>query len=193
MGQTHFEFSNFIRQSYLNYYEKKSKTIENIYALSPNYAESQMSGRRKKSIFEVVGHVSSWLFGTASEEDLQAVSGQVSNAVRDGSSGLNEIQHQIDSLATMSKLTNNRIELNNQRTEEIQNQLSGLAVEMKFNLQSVIDYTLLELKNLYLAMDMNEHLQSFLQDLEQLANMKLEPSLVPPAQMKKPGEKLASC
>ena len=90
----------------------------------------------------------------------------------------------------MSKLTYNRIELSNQRTEDIQNQLRGFAVEMKSNLQSVMDYTLLGLKKLYLAMDMNKHLQNFLQDLEQLANGKLEPSQVPPAQMKETMRKI---
>ena len=68
---TESEYSALIGQLNSNNHEKKSKTIENIYALFPNYAESQMSRRSKKSLFGIVGRVSSWLFGTASEEYLR--------------------------------------------------------------------------------------------------------------------------
>ena len=143
-----------------------------------------MNGRYKKALFGFVGSISSFLFGTATEQQLQAVSKQVSNALHEGGLGINEIQHQIDSLSSLSKLTNERIDASNRRTQKMQQEFSAFAVKMKSNLDSITRYTLLALKKLYFVSDMNQHLQSLLQDLEQVAHGKLEPGLVGPDLLK---------
>ena len=174
----HADFSKFIHQLYISNRDVRVQTIKNIYALFPNQASTRAGSRNKKALLSIVGKISSYLFGTISEKQLQEVSRHVSNALHEGSLGINEIQHQIDSLTSLSKLTNERIEISNRRTQEITEQLYGFAVKMKSNNDSVMRYTLLALKKLYLATDMMGPLQSLLQDLENIANGKLEPGVI---------------
>ena len=174
----HADFSKFIHQLYVRNHDVRVQTTKNIYALFPNQASTRAGSRNRKALLSIVGKISSYLFGTISEEQLQEVSRQVSNALHEGSLGINKIQRQIDSLTSLSKLTNERIEISNKRTQEITEQLYGFAVKMKSNNDSIMRYTLLALRKLYLATDMMGHLQSLLQDLENLANGKLEPGVI---------------
>ena len=118
-----------------------------------------------------------------SQEEVQQVAKQVSNDLHEGRWGVNEIQPQVDSLASMSKLTNERIAISAQRTKEIAEQLYGFADKTKANFDSITRYTVLASRKLYLATDMNEHLQRLLQDLENLANGRLEPGVITPSQL----------
>ena len=104
---------------YIRNHDVSVQTVKDIYALFSNQASNRVGNRGKKALFNFVFKMSSYVYGFATEEQFQEVSRQISNALHDRSLGINEIQHQIDILTSLSKLTNERIEISNRRTQEI--------------------------------------------------------------------------
>ena len=97
--------------------------IDNIYEIFPDGLAQRNRSRSARGAFDFIGHLAHQLFGIASDEELRGVSQQVSHALSAGSSGVAQLEHQIYKLASASKLTNDNIEITNQRLKEVREQL----------------------------------------------------------------------
>ena len=103
---------------------------------------------------------------------------------RRGSSGVAQLEHQINKLASASKLTNDRIEITNQRLKEVREQLLGTNVFYNVTLESANRVHLMVTRKLFLAQSMMNHLNVLLNDLKLLASGTLSPEIVPPKQLR---------
>ena len=95
-----------------------------------------------------------------------------------------QLEHQVNKLASASILTNDRIEITNQRLKEVREQLLGNNVCYNVTLESANRVHLMVTRKLFLAQNMMNHFNVLLNDLKLLASGTLSPEIVPPKHLK---------
>ena len=78
--------------------------------------------------------------GVATSDELETLSRQVSQVMAASSSGTRELQRQTDKLASISQLTNERIDISNAKINDIREQLQGFAVTTRVSLVSANNF-----------------------------------------------------
>ena len=123
--------------------------------------------------------------GVATSDELETLSRQVSQAMAASSSGTRELQRQADKLASISQLTNKRIDISNAKINDIREQLQGFAVTTRVSLVSANNLMLFMVKQLFLSQLAMTHSETLFTALKDVANGILPPEIVTPRQLTK--------
>ena len=180
----HTPFTQVLHQIYDTYQKDRVNLVENIYEIFPDAISTKNRTRVARGLINIIGHLAHQAFGLAEDTQLIQLSQQVSHALASGTSGVTQLQHQVDKLASASKLTNDRIDITNKRLAEIRDQLLGTDVFNHVSLESANRLHLMVIKKLFLAQNMMSHLNMLLTDLKLLASGKLTPEVVTPKQLR---------
>ena len=113
----HEPFSRLLHQIYDTFHKDKMDLLDNIYEIFPDSVTLRNRTRVARGWLDVVGKFGHAAFGLSTDEQLKELSQQVAHALSAGSSGVTQLEHQIDKLASSSKLTNDRIDITNPKAE----------------------------------------------------------------------------
>ena len=166
------------------YAKEKNELVERIEDLFPDASITDGSRRVKKGILNIVGDGLHYLFGSARDSDVLAISNQVRNALAAGSSGTGQLQSQIDKLASMTTLTNRRIEISNTQIQHLKWEMGEMRVKNEMTLKSANELMIFITRKLHLSQISMVHLNVLWEALKGVANGILAPEIVPPRQLR---------
>ena len=162
------------------------QVIKKVYDIIPEVELDHVDSRSKRSFLPFIGQLSKSLFGTATEKDVEMLAGDVSDIIRQTHKLENAFKYQSKGLASFMTIVDRRI--TNAAKEIIDNHkvITAMGRELRaleYGLMIAVEISGQLSKQVQTSADLTGRLYGLLNDIGELVQGKISPSLIPPSDL----------
>ena len=143
--------------------------------------------RSKRAILPFIGSLSHTLFGTATSKEVERLKSHIMSLEDREVTMASTFEKYSDDLSSFMTITNDRLSSFTDNIEDNHNailKMTGLFSNIAHTVEDNLKFSVHLIKDIYLAMALQENLLEFVHGIESLINLELSPFLIPISNMK---------
>ena len=176
------QYAKFVYDLIHDFHSRIQRYLDIIHDLLPNYRPTD-GFKQKRSIIPIFGRLYHTLFGLVSESEMQTFTRLMNKAIKLTSDSSQNLQHEIDDLASTARITNQRIQLIIDGYHERQKKLEQIVVATNHSFLSLSAFTLHLLKIFDMYSVLEHELALFTQAVQKLSIGLIDPFILDPSHL----------